>query len=104
MKLQHYLLFLAFDDEEQSRFRLLRKQLSEMEKTDRASMATGASTTSGYSLNVASTSATGAGGSRSYGAHGHATQADVLSSSSAKINLMVERKRKMSAESCKSLF
>lgn len=89
-----------FDDEEQSR--LLRKQLSEIEKLDRSSMATRISTNSGFSLNAASTSA--AGGSRTHGTHGHAAQADVLSASSAKINLMVEqRKRKMSVESCKSM-
>lgn len=57
-------------------------------------MATHISTNSAFSLNGPSTSTAARGN------HGHAAQADVLSSSSAKINLMVEqRKRKMSAES-----
>ncbi|KAI6192160.1 RBR-type E3 ubiquitin transferase [Aphelenchoides bicaudatus] len=87
----------VYDNEENDR--LLRKHLSEIEKLDRSSMATRISTNSGFSLNAASTSAAG-GSSRTHGAHGHATQADVLSSSSAKINLMVDqRKRKMSVES-----
>lgn len=81
----------VYDNEEQSR--LLRKRLSDIEKMDQTSMATHVSTNSAFSLNGPSTSA-------ARGNHGHATQADVLSSSSAKINLMVEqRKRKMSAES-----
>jgi hypothetical protein len=84
----------VYDDEEQAR--LLRKQLSDAEK---ASTATRVSTNSGFSLNAPSTSA--AGSSKPYG---HQNQADVLSSSSAKINLMVDqRKRKMSAESCKNV-
>lgn len=59
-------------------------------------MTTRISTNSGFSLNAASTSVAG----RAHGTHGHAAQSDVLSSSSAKINLMVEqRKRKMSVES-----
>jgi hypothetical protein len=94
------MLFLVFDDEEQSR--LLHKQLSDIEKLDRSSMVTRISTNSGIFFNAASTSA--AGGSRTHGAHEHAAQADVLSTSSAKINLIVEqRKRKMSVESCKFL-
>lgn len=90
---------LVYDDEEQSR--LLRKQLSDIEKLDRSSMATRISNNSGLSLNAASTSANGG---RIYGTHGHAAQADVLSSTSTKINLMVERKRKMSVESCKRIY